>query len=57
LLNDDRDWPPLLRAIERPIGRDPRFATTPARRANARTLVPVLDGVFGPARGRSGATS
>ena len=48
LLNDDRDWPPLLRAIERPdLAADPRFATTPARRANARTLVPVLDGVFG----------
>ena len=47
LLNDDRDWPPLLRAIERPdLAADPRFATTPARRANARALVPVLDGVF-----------
>src|SRR5262249_655126 len=47
LLNDDRDWPPLLRAIERPdLAADPRFATPPARRANARALVPVLDGVF-----------
>jgi crotonobetainyl-CoA:carnitine CoA-transferase CaiB-like acyl-CoA transferase len=47
LLNDDRDWPPLLRALERPeLGDDPRFATTPARRANARALVPLLDGVF-----------
>jgi crotonobetainyl-CoA:carnitine CoA-transferase CaiB-like acyl-CoA transferase len=47
LLNDDRDWPHLLRAIERPdLGDDPRFAITPARRANARALVPILDEVF-----------
>ena len=47
LLNDDRDWPPLLRAIDRPaLADDARFATTPARRANARALVPILDGVF-----------
>jgi crotonobetainyl-CoA:carnitine CoA-transferase CaiB-like acyl-CoA transferase len=48
LLNDDRDWPHLLRAIERPdLGDDPRFAATPARRAHAQALVPILDGVFG----------
>jgi crotonobetainyl-CoA:carnitine CoA-transferase CaiB-like acyl-CoA transferase len=48
LLNDDRDWPHLLRAIERPeLGDDPRFSATPARRANAQALVPVLDQVFG----------
>ncbi|MGH7356713.1 MAG: CaiB/BaiF CoA transferase family protein [Candidatus Rokuibacteriota bacterium] len=47
VLNDDRDWPHLLRALERPdLGEDPRFATTPARRGNARALVPVLDAVF-----------
>jgi formyl-CoA transferase len=47
LLNDDRDWPHLLRAIDRPdLATDPRFATTSARRANARVLVPVLDEVF-----------
>src|SRR5881296_1521280 len=47
VLNDDRDWPPLLRAIVRPaLADDARFATTPARRANARALVPILDGVF-----------
>jgi crotonobetainyl-CoA:carnitine CoA-transferase CaiB-like acyl-CoA transferase len=47
LVNDDRDWPALLRAIARPdLGTDPRFATTPARRANARALVPILDAIF-----------
>ncbi len=46
-LNDERDWPQLLRALERPdLDADPRFATTPARRANARALVPVLDAIF-----------
>ena len=48
VLNDDRDWPAFLRAIARPdLDADPRFAATPARRANARALVPVLDAVFG----------
>ena len=47
VLNDDRDWPHLLRALERPdLAADPRFATTPARRANARALVPIFDKVF-----------
>jgi len=47
-LNDETDWPALLLVIERPELRDdPRFATTPARRANARALVSVLDGAFG----------
>src|SRR3989442_5470313 len=47
VLNDDRDWPHLLKAIGRPeLGTDPRFATTPARRANARALVPIFDQVF-----------
>ena len=45
--NDERDWPTFLRAIERPdLATDPRFATTPARRAHAIALVPVLDLVF-----------
>ena len=45
--NDDRDWPTFLRAIERPdLASDPRFVTTPARRAHATALVPVLDLVF-----------
>jgi crotonobetainyl-CoA:carnitine CoA-transferase CaiB-like acyl-CoA transferase len=47
VLNDDRDWPALLRAIERPdLSADPRFAATPARRAHARELVAILDAVF-----------
>jgi len=47
VLNDERDWPTLLRAIERPEpASDPRFATAPARRATARALVGVLDAVF-----------
>ena len=48
VLNDERDWPAFLGAIKRPdLGHDPRFATTPARRANARALVGLLDTVFG----------
>ena len=47
-LNDETDWPALIAAIERPdLAGDPRFATTPARRANARELVRVLDAAFG----------
>jgi len=47
VLNDDRDWPKLIQAIERPdLLDDPRFAATPARRAHARALVPILDAVF-----------
>src|SRR5262249_9504904 len=47
ILNDDRDWPAFLRAIGRPdLGADARVAATPARRASARALVPLLDAVF-----------
>ena len=47
-LNDETDWPALIAAIERPdLAGDQRFATTPARRANARELVRVLDAAFG----------
>ena len=47
LVQDERDWPSLVRAIEQPeLLNDPRFATAPARRANARALVSVLDKVF-----------
>src|SRR6185295_4281151 len=47
-LNDETDWPALLAAIERPdLAGDTRFATTPARRDNARELVRTLDEAFG----------
>jgi len=47
LVQDERDWPPLLRAIEQPeLANDPRFATATARRTNAKALVSVLDKVF-----------
>src|SRR5438046_3159509 len=43
LVQDERDWPALLRAIEQPdLLNDPRFASATARRANARALVSVL---------------
>jgi crotonobetainyl-CoA:carnitine CoA-transferase CaiB-like acyl-CoA transferase len=48
VVNDEADWPGFLRAIERPdLADDPRFAITPSRRANARALIAILDGVFG----------
>jgi formyl-CoA transferase len=48
VVNDERDWRSFLTAIERPeLHDDPRFATTPARRANARALVTLLDALFG----------
>ena len=47
VLNEDRDWGAFTRAIGRADVRDdPRFATTPARRANTRALIGVLDDVF-----------
>jgi crotonobetainyl-CoA:carnitine CoA-transferase CaiB-like acyl-CoA transferase len=47
VVNDARDWLAFLRAVERPdLAADPRFATTAARRANARALVSILDAVF-----------
>jgi crotonobetainyl-CoA:carnitine CoA-transferase CaiB-like acyl-CoA transferase len=47
VLNDERDWPTLLRALARPdLASDARFATTPVRRANSSALVGVLDSVF-----------
>lgn len=47
LLNEERQWPVLLDCIERPDLRDdPLFATTPARHANARALVAILDEVL-----------
>jgi crotonobetainyl-CoA:carnitine CoA-transferase CaiB-like acyl-CoA transferase len=47
LVAEDRDWPRLTEVLGRPdLLADPRFATTPERRAHARQLIGVLDEVF-----------
>lgn len=47
LLAEDRDAPRFFGAIgQEGLIRDPRFADTRARRANARALTRVLDGIF-----------
>jgi crotonobetainyl-CoA:carnitine CoA-transferase CaiB-like acyl-CoA transferase len=47
LLNEDRQWPVLVSCLGRPdLLDDPLFATRPARHANARALIALLDEVF-----------
>ena len=47
LLNEDRQWPVLVNCLGRPdLLDDPLFATRPARHANARALIALLDEVF-----------
>jgi formyl-CoA transferase len=47
LTPDGRRWQDFTTAIGRPdLFADARFATPPARRANVRALIAVLDGVF-----------
>lgn len=47
LLNEDLQWPVLVRAIGRPdLTDDPRFATTTIRRQNGPALVAILNEVF-----------
>ncbi|MBM3650336.1 MAG: CoA transferase [Alphaproteobacteria bacterium] len=47
LHNEARQFPALLKAIDAEhLARDPRFATQPDRRANARALSEILDGIF-----------
>lgn len=47
LLQADRHWPDLCRAIQRPdLQTDPRFADIAARRDNAPALVEELDRIF-----------
>jgi crotonobetainyl-CoA:carnitine CoA-transferase CaiB-like acyl-CoA transferase len=47
LLDEERQWPLLLRAVEEPsLEQDPRFATKSARHANARDLVAIFDHIF-----------
>ncbi|HSH07043.1 MAG TPA: CoA transferase [Burkholderiales bacterium] len=44
---EERFWPGLCRVVGRPeLEHDARFATTPARRANAAALTAVFDAVF-----------
>ncbi|MBV9065694.1 MAG: CoA transferase [Methylobacteriaceae bacterium] len=47
LLEEERQWPLLVRAIEEPsLEDDPRFATKNARHARARELVTIFDHIF-----------
>ena len=47
-LEGSRHWPGLVRALDRPdLAADERFATGPARRANGKTLIALLDQEFG----------
>lgn len=48
LLQGDRHWPDLLRALGNPpeLAEDPRFADIPGRRDNAPALVEVLDRIL-----------
>ncbi len=47
VVSEDRQWPALAAAIGRAdLVEDPRFATTPARRANARALMDIFDAIF-----------
>jgi crotonobetainyl-CoA:carnitine CoA-transferase CaiB-like acyl-CoA transferase len=47
LLNEDRQWPVLVSCLGRPdLLDDPLFATRPARHANARALIAILDQIF-----------
>jgi crotonobetainyl-CoA:carnitine CoA-transferase CaiB-like acyl-CoA transferase len=46
-LEQDRHWPGLLAAIERPeLADDPRFGSSPDRAKNSEALVAALDEVF-----------
>ena len=47
LTPDGRRWQDFTTVIDRPeLFADPRFATPPARRANVRALIAILDAVF-----------
>jgi formyl-CoA transferase len=47
LLEEERQWPVLVRAVEQPsLEHDPRFETKSARHAHARELVIILDHIF-----------
>jgi crotonobetainyl-CoA:carnitine CoA-transferase CaiB-like acyl-CoA transferase len=47
MLSPDRHWPGLCKAVGQPdMASDPRFATTAARRENARACIEWLEAVF-----------
>src|SRR3546814_8054069 len=47
MVSEDKQWPGLVEAMERPdLGDDPRFATKPLRIENARVLVAEFDRTF-----------
>jgi crotonobetainyl-CoA:carnitine CoA-transferase CaiB-like acyl-CoA transferase len=47
LLEEERQWPVLVRAVEEPsLEQDPRFATKSARHEHARELVVIFDHIF-----------
>ena len=47
IVREDKLWPPLCRALERPdLIADPRFDTTDKRRARAPELAAILDPIF-----------
>ncbi|MEA2760226.1 MAG: hypothetical protein QOH65_2839 [Methylobacteriaceae bacterium] len=47
LLDEERQWPPLMRAVEEPsLEHDPRFATKSVRHMNAHELVLIFDHIF-----------
>jgi len=47
LINEARQWQPLLRALGREdIDSDPRFANSAARKENARALTVLFDSIF-----------
>ena len=47
IVREDKLWPPLCRALERPdLIADPRFDTTDKRRARASELAAILDPIF-----------
>lgn len=47
VVSEDRQWPSLAAAVGRAdLVGDPRFASTAARRANARALMDIFDAIF-----------
>lgn len=47
IINETRQWVPLLQALQRPdLADDPRFADLAARRANNEALIRIMDDCF-----------